>query len=157
MMRFRPTIAGCAAALLVVLSGCASTGYQLTLMPRSSGKIYYGDAVMLPNGREAGMTVTIEDQVYNGTWVETIPDRATGFVSGGYGGWGWRHGGIGFGTSVTVENPAGGEAKALLRTAEGAGMRCDLRGMGASRNGGGTCQDDKGVVYDVQIRMKETK
>ena len=113
------------------LAGCAPTHYQLALMPRNSGK------------------------VYNGTWLETAPDRSTGFVTGGFG-FGGRRGGVGLGTSVVVDNPDGGAAKALLQSAEGAGLRCDFHGLATARSGGGTCQDDQGVVFDVQIRLKES-
>lgn len=132
-----------------LLAGCATT-YELTLMPRTAGTLYYGEAVQ--RGSEADVSVTIEGKTYTGTWVETAPDRTTGYVSGW---WGWRRSGIG--TTVTVDNPAGGEAKALLRAADGSGLRCDIRGMAYGRSGGGTCQDDKGLVYDVQIRLKEKK
>jgi hypothetical protein len=46
--------------------------------------------------------------------------------------------GGGIGASVTVDNPAGGEAKALLQAADGSGLRCDLQGMVSGRSGGGT-------------------
>lgn len=134
---------------VVLIAGCAST-YELTLMPRTAGKLYYGEAVQ--RGSQADVSVTIEGKTYTGTWVEMTPDRTTGYVSGW---WGWRRSGIG--TTVTVDNPAGGEAKALLQAADGSGLRCDIRGMAYGRSGGGTCQDDKGLVYDVQIRLKENK
>jgi len=134
---------------VILLAGCAST-YELTLMPRTSGKLYYGEAIQ--RGTQADVTVTIEGKTYTGTWVEVAPDRTTGYVTGW---WGWRRSGIG--TTVTVDNPAGGEAKALLQAADGSGLRCDIRGMAYGRSGGGTCQDDKGLVYDVQIRLKENK
>jgi hypothetical protein len=136
-------------AAAVLLAGCAST-YQLTLMPRTAGKLYHGEAVQ--RGSQAEVSVTIEGKTYTGTWVEVTPERTTGYVSGF---WGWRHSAIG--TTVTVDNPAGGEAKALLQAADGSGLRCDIRGAAYRRSGGGTCQDDKGLVYDVQIRLKENK
>ncbi|MBL0140699.1 MAG: hypothetical protein IPP91_01200 [Betaproteobacteria bacterium] len=137
-----------AAALL--LGGCATT-YQLTLMPRDSGKLYQGLAED-SGGSEGGMSITIEGVTYSGSWVEVVADRTTGYVSGGYGyrrgGYG---GGFGMGGVVSMDNPQGGEAKALLRSADGAGLRCELRG-GSGRTGGGVCRDDKGLEYDVQIR-----
>ena len=62
----------------------------------------------------------------------------------------------GIGTSVVIDQRAGTEAKALLRSVDGAGLRCDFRGV-HSNSGGGSCQDDRGLVYDVQIRLKEGK
>ena len=135
-------------ATALAAGGCAST-YQLTLMPRDSGKLYQGVAED-SGGSEGSLSVTIEGVVYSGTWVEVVPDRTTGYVSGGYG-YGYRHGGYGLGGVVSMDNPQGGEAKALLRSPEGAGLRCDLRG-GGGRAGGGVCRDDKGLEYDVQIR-----
>jgi hypothetical protein len=120
-------------------------------MPRDSGKLYYGEAIEDASGN-AQVSVTIENKTYTGTWVATAPDRTTGYVSGGIGFWGRRSA---IGTAVTVDNPQGGEAKALLQAPDGAGLRCDFKGMSYGRTGGGTCQDDKGLVYDVQIRSKE--
>lgn len=146
-----PTTAMSCVLFTIALAGCSST-YQLTLMPRTSGTLYYGEAV--ESGSQADVTVTIDKKNYTGTWVYSAPDRTTGYVSGGVG-WGWRRGGIG--TTVVVDNPGGGEAKALLQAPDGSGLRCDFRGMAYGRSGGGTCQDDKGLLYDVQIRLKERK
>ena len=134
-----------AAALL--LGGCATT-YQLSVMPRDSGKIYTGTAENA-SGSEGSMSITIEDKTYQGTWVQTAPAYTTGFVSSLGFGWGWRRGGLG--TMVTMDNPQGGEAKALLSAADGSGLRCDFR-SGPSQRGGGVCRDDRGREYDVQIR-----
>ena len=78
------------AAAALALGGCAST-YQLTLMPRDSGKIYEGFAEDVGSG-EGRISVTIENKTYNGTWVNTVPERATGWVTGGFGfgRWGGR-------------------------------------------------------------------
>jgi len=141
------------ALLAVALAGCTST-YSLTLMPRNSGKIYNGEAVST-TGVEAQVTVTIEERVYRGNWVIAQPPPTTSFGIGGFfGGGGGRHGGVGVGigtgTAVVVDQA---EAKALLRAEDGSGLRCDLRGANTG-SGSGTCQDDQGLVYDVQIRFK---
>jgi hypothetical protein len=135
-----------AGALVVLAGGCASS-YQLTLMPRDSGKLYQG-AIEDFGGSDGPMSVTIDGRTYTGTWVEVVADRSTGYVTGGYG---YHHGGYGLGGVISMDNPQGGEAKALLRSADGAGLRCDLRG-GYGRAGGGVCRDDRGLEYDVQIR-----
>jgi uncharacterized protein YceK len=137
----------------LALSGCAST-YSLTLMPRNSGKLYYGEAVEQSAGGPANVSVTIDDKTYSGTWIATTPRSTSGYVSGGFG-WYGRRGGIGIGGGpVVVDNPTGGESKALLQAPDGSGLRCDFRGLGSGQTGGGTCQDDKGLLYDVQIRVK---
>jgi hypothetical protein len=136
-------------ASALLLSGCAST-WQLALMPRDSGKIYYGTAEDVGAG-EGPIAITIENRAYRGTWVQSVPDHAHSYVGGGavypYG----RRGGWGYGGTWIVDNPLGGETKALLTSPDGAGLRCDFRG--SQGFGGGLCRDDAGKEYDVQIRQ----
>jgi hypothetical protein len=132
-------------AVALALAGCATT-YELQLMPRDSGKIYTGTAEDNGSG-EGRISITVDGKTYNGTWVATTPDRTNAYVSGGFG-WGRRGGGIG--TIITMDNPQGEEAKALLTSTDGAGLRCDFK-AGQGR-GGGVCRDDKGREYDVQLR-----
>jgi hypothetical protein len=137
----------CIVAAALVAGGCA-TAYDLKLMPRDSGKVYSGFADS-PDGGEGRISITIENKTYNGTWVQSVPERSTGFVTGGFGfGRGWRFGGLG--TTVTIDNPGGGIAKALLTASDGSGLRCDFQG--GRWHGGGLCRDDRGREYDVQIR-----
>lgn len=136
-----------AAALAALLAGCA-TSYSLTLMPRTSGELHYGEAHGTTGG-ETQVRITIGARTYQGNWVVTTPAPTTGFVVGGI--LGSRRSGIG--TSVVVDSPAGTEAKALLRAADGSGLRCDFRGVNGT-SGSGTCTDDQGLVYDVQLRAK---
>ena len=134
-------------ALAALLAGC-TTSYSLTLMPRSSGQIYTGEASG-PTGGEMQVSVAIGERTYEGNWVVADPAPTTGFVVGGV--FGSRRSGIG--TSVVVDNPMGTEAKALLRSADGRGLRCDFKGVKGPA-GSGTCQDDEGLVYDVQLRRQ---
>ena len=134
-------------AFAAALAGCTAS-YTLTLMPRTSGQLYYGEATSTP-GSDTQVMVTIAERTYRGNWVVAQPPPQTGFAIGGM--FGGRRSGVG--TSVIVSNPAGTEAKALLRADDGSGLRCDFTGV-HSGSGGGTCQDDKGLVYDVQIRLK---
>jgi len=135
-------------ALTLLLAGCGST-YSLTLMPRTSGQQYFGEAISA-GGDEADVSIVIGERTYKGTWVVSRPPPATGIAIGGAFGTYGR----GIGTTVTVDAQAGTDAKALLRASDGSGLRCDFRGVHASSAGGGTCQDDQGLVYDVQIRTK---
>jgi len=134
-----------ALALAVVLAGC-TTSYSLTLMPRTSGQVYYGEASGQTGG-EMQLRVVIGERTYVGNWVVADPAPTTGFVVGGV--FGSRRSGIG--TSVVIDNPQGTEAKALLRSSDGKGLRCDFKGV-TGPAGSGTCQDDQGLVYDVQLR-----
>jgi hypothetical protein len=127
----------------LALSGCATT-YQLSVMPRDSGRMYTGTATENASG-EATISIAIEGKTYTGTWVTTVPDRTHGFIAGGFG-----FGRRGLGTIVSIDNPQGGQAKALLSAADGSGLRCDFTsGLGT---GGGVCKDDRGKEYDVQLR-----
>ena len=127
----------------LALAGCA-TSYELTVMPQDSGKLYGGTADENANG-EGRISITLEDKTYTGTWVEMQPAQTTGYVTGGFG---FRRGGLG--SFVTMDNPQGGESKALLAAPDGSGLRCDFK-AGQGR-GGGMCRDDKGRMYDVQVR-----
>ena len=123
-------------AAALVLAGCATT-YDMSVMPRDSGRMYSGIATDNGTG-EGRVTIEIEGKTFSGQWVALSPDRANAWITGG------------FGTSVLIDNPYGQESKALLTAQDGSGMRCDLRtGQGY---GGGTCRDDRGREYDVQLR-----
>lgn len=135
------------AVLAALLAGCTTT-YDLTLMPRDRGRLYFGEATGQVGG-EMQVTVTLDERIYRGTWVVADPAPTTGFVVGGV--FGSRRSGIG--TSVVIDNPAGTEAKALLRADDGSGLRCDFRGVHGA-GGTGTCRDDAGLTYDVQLRRK---
>src|SRR5205085_545627 len=71
------------AAAALALGGCAST-YQLTLMPRDSGRLYTGALESVSSG-EGRIAVDIEGKHYAGTWVESAPASTSGWVTGGYG------------------------------------------------------------------------
>jgi hypothetical protein len=141
-------------AAALALAGCATTNYDLALMPRDSGKVYAGTADDAGYG-EGRISITIEGKTYNGTWVESQPSTSTAYVTGGLG-WGFgRRGMGGLGTFITMDNPQGGESKALLTAGDGSGLRCDFKsGQG---HGGGVCKDDKGREYDVQVRRAARK
>jgi hypothetical protein len=143
-------------AAALALNGCATYTYQLTLMPRDSGKTYFGMLESVSGG-EGRIAVNIEGKQYSGTWVESAPAYTTGYVSGAYGGyrggWGGGWGGWGMGGTVSMDNPNGGLAKALLTAPDGSGLRCDFRGTRSG--GGGMCRDDAGKEYDVQVRVAQ--
>jgi hypothetical protein len=136
-----------------LLAGCA-TSYDLTLMPRTSGTLYKGDAFRPAGSNEATVNVAIGSKTYTGTWVVAESERSTATVSAGVG-FGGRRGGFGVATGPVWVDGNGGtsEAKALLRASDGSGLRCDLRGITGGR-GTGVCIDDAGMNYDVQIRVR---
>ncbi len=137
----------------LLLGGCVTT-YDMTLMPRDSGKLYSG--VIENVGRSEGrVSVTIDEKTYDGTWVTVVSDRSTGYVTGfGVGGGRWGRGwGWGAGGAVSMDNPEGGLATALLQARDGSGLRCEFRGPSYG-TGGGRCRDDRGREYDVQLRVR---
>jgi len=135
-----------ALAAALALAGCATT-YELTLMPPDRGVTYTGVAHD-NGGGEGPISIKMGDRAYSGTWVQATPSRSSAYVSGGWGWGGWYHGGMG--AVYSVDNPQGGQAKALLTAPDGSGLRCDLRiNYGY---GDGLCRDDSGRPYDVQIR-----
>src|SRR5258706_16261174 len=110
-------------------------------MPRDSGKLYSGIAQDAGKG-EGRISITLEDKTYSGTWVETQPSEATGYVTGGLG-WGSGWGGRGaLGTFITLDKPQGGGTKGPPSAAGGTGVRRDLQ-SGPGRRGGG-CSHAKG-------------
>ena len=138
------------ATAALLLGGCATT-YNMTLMPRDSGKLYSGVMHNVGAG-EGPVSVVIDDKQYDGTWVQVVSDRSTGYALGfggrRGGGWGWGAGG-----TVSMDNPEGGQSTALLQARDGSGLRCEFRG-GSYGTGGGRCRDDRGREYDVQLRAK---
>jgi len=143
--RFAAPLAG---ALL--LSACANQ-YDLTLMPRDSGKLFTGHAEQ--HGDEAQVTISAGGREYTGTWVQSAPETTT-YAAGYYGGWGGPWGGYGAPMQSDVSNGRA-VAKALLQSADGSGLRCDFFGLQGG-HGVGKCTDDHGLVYDVQIRLRKT-
>jgi len=137
------------AACALCLGACA-TNYDLTLMPRNSGKLVHGTASSLNNG-EASVTIITPERVYQGNWVEVNPAQTADYV--GASAWGWSGWGA-YGQVDAASNVA--TAKALLQAADGAGLRCDFFGLKGGQ-GTGKCYDDQGLVYDVQIRSRNSK
>lgn len=135
--------------LAAALGGCA-TNYDLTLMPRDSGKLAYGTAHDNGNG-SANVSIVVGDKTYVGNWVQVNAERGTSYV--GASAWGWS----GWGTYGEIDRAYGNAvAKALLQSSDGSGMRCDLFGLTGGQ-GSGKCIDDKGLVFDVQIRSRTSQ
>ncbi len=144
-----PAVRGAALAALALLAGCAIQ-YDLTLMPRDSGKLAYGTALDLGNGT-ASVSIGLGDRVYNGSWVQVTPEYGTSYV--GASAWGWRRWGP-FGEADRSYGDA--TAKALLQASDGSGLRCDFFGLTGGK-GTGKCTDDKNLTYDVQITARNYK
>jgi len=137
------------AAGAMTLAGCA-TYYDLTLLPRDGGKPAYGTAHDLGPG-QASVSIAVADKVYRGTWVQTTPERSMTYV--GASSWGWWD----WGTSGAADRAYGEVvAKALLQAFDGSALRCDFFGLTGGQ-ATGKCIDDKGLIFDVQIRSRNLK
>ncbi len=145
--RPRARLALCAVALGL---GACATNYDLTLKPRDGDTPTYGTAQDLGNG-QATVSVTVKDRIFTGTWTPVAAENATNYVDASS--WGWS----GWGPFGTIHRSRGdGTAKALLQSSDGGVMRCDFFGL-AGGSGSGRCTDDKGLLYDVQIRSRKSK
>ena len=139
-------VLSCCVATVIALTGCA---YQITAMPRDSGKIYSGEAT---NNQMGGgdITITIEGTQYKGKWTRTgSNDSYTVLTTYGTTSRGARTSTTGFGQTYG----SGGTGKAMLSSVDGKGLRCEFAG-GGSGSGGGVCVDDGGRVYDIQFGYK---
>lgn len=124
--------------LAAMLAGCA---YNVTLMPRDSGKTYTGS--MEGSGGRGTMTLAMGEVSCTGPVAKVGSNEAVtvgaAFVGNNRGGTA-----TGLATSVTDGDI---HLKAMLTCSDGSGLRCDLTGRGAS--GGGVCMDDKGRTFDA--------
>jgi hypothetical protein len=124
---------------LVTISGCA---YNLTLMPRDSGKTYMGE--MQGNGAgSATLTVQLDDATCTGPGARVASNQSFGFANT----YGTNSRGASTNAFTTTQNSGDSQVKAILSCSNGSGLRCDMTGQGAA--GGGICVDDKGRVYDI--------
>lgn len=131
-------------ALAILLAGCA---YQVTMMPRDSGKVYQGTFNSKGNGT-ADMSVTIEGTTYSGQAVRVSSNDSFGFAQ--MFGSNNRGGKVQtFGTSYQAGDVT---MKAIMSSPDGKGLRCDVSGRDAT--GGGICVDDMQRIYDVVLVRK---
>ena len=129
-------IASMIAAL--ALYGCA---YNVTLMPRDSGKTYSGE--LNSNGTGSGtMSVNLDGATCSGPFAKVASGETFGFAN--------TYGQVGakpVSAFSTMASSGDVTVKAILSCSNGSGLRCDITGRGASA--GGLCLDDKGKVYDI--------
>lgn len=124
---------------VLALTGCA---YNITLMPRDSGKTYQGE--LLGDGGGSGtMTLKLDDVTCTGPAAKVASNQSFGFVNT----YGSNSKGQTANAFTTVSKSGDSTVKAILTCSNGSGIRCDITGRGASA--GGICLDDKGKVYDA--------
>jgi len=141
--------AGALLAATLVLGAC-TTYYDLTLTPHDGGKPSYGTAHELTPG-QAHVSISVDEKTYTGTWSLITPELSTTYVGASSWGW-WEWGPSTGGTRGSGETVA----RALLQAFDGTGMRCDFYGTSVG-HGTGKCVEDKGLIFDVQFRSRNSK
>lgn len=126
------------------LAGCA---YNVTLMPRDSGKTYTGE--LNSNGGGSGsMTVALDGGSCTGPAARVASNQSFGFANT----YARNSKGTTASGFTTVAMDGDTTVKAILSCSDGSGLRCDITGRNATA--GGVCLDDKGRVYDVLVIRK---
>lgn len=123
----------------LALCGCA---YNVTLMPRDSGKTYQGELIS-NGGRSGTMTLRLDEVTCTGPAAKVASNESFGFANI----YGSNSRGQTANAFATVTTSGDAAVKAILTCSNGSGMRCDITGRGSSA--GGICLDDKGKVYDA--------
>lgn len=125
-------------APVALLAGCAA--FNVTLMPRDSGKTYSGE--MEGRGGRGTMTMAMDGVSCTGPVAKVGSNETFGLINS----FGTNsRGGFSSGLS-TITTTGDVHLKAILSCSDGSGLRCDLTGRGS---GGGVCVDDKGRVFDA--------
>jgi hypothetical protein len=129
----------CFATILasLYLSGCA---HDITLMARDSGQMGAGSAGATM-GNSGKLSITIEDDTYEGKWVYTS-GGSVGLLST-------------YGANSTTGTAVGlsgsGVGNAMLRSVDGKSMRCEFQYSEWTSTGIGVCLTGDGKLYDMQI------
>ncbi|WP_156955196.1 hypothetical protein [Polaromonas glacialis] len=127
------------AAAMLLVSGCA---FNVTLMPRDSGKFYTGEMAGPGNGTGT-MTIKMEgDDVCTGPVARVASNESFGFANT------YLANSKGKVSSALTTVATSGDVtiKAILSCTSGKGLRCEMTGQGG---GGGICVDDSGRIFDA--------
>lgn len=132
---------------VALVSGCSAT-FDMSVMPRDSGKLYSG--WLYGKGDGTGKAeIAIEGKVFSGPAVRSSSgDTGTFALINSYGPGGPRSS-----TAVAVSDTgAGVTVKAILRSEDGHGLRCDFQSL--PTGGSGVCMDDNKQVFDVILTRR---
>lgn len=127
------------AASIFFLSGCA---FNVTLMPRDSGKVYTGEMAGSGNGTGT-MTIKMDgDDTCTGPVARVATKESFGFANT------YMTNSKGKVTNALTTVATSGDVtiKAILSCTSGKGLRCEMTGQGG---GGGVCVDDAGRIFDA--------
>jgi uncharacterized protein YceK len=125
--------------LTLALSACGTITLDLT--PRTQGETAHGIATR----QDHGVVITTSDRTYNGHWT---------YVQGGSVGAGtaFAPGVVVTGTAIGISMSGAGNI--VASTSDGHHIHCVFNYSQMSNTGDGECQNDEGLVYDLQIVKK---
>ena len=128
----------------LALAGCA---FNVTLMPRDSGKVYTGEMNGPGNGTGT-MTIKMDgDDVCTGPVAKVASNESFGFANTQA----FNSKGKTANAFTTMTQSGDVTVKAILSCTSGKGLRCEMTGRGG---GGGICTDDTGRIFDALAIMK---
>lgn len=134
---------GASVALAVLLSACT---HNIYLVGRTNGVT--GSAQVATFGNHSGnITINLGGKAYTGRWVYAPGGGAIGIGTSTA---------VGGGETATATNtfiglPTGGPGTVLASAPDGSTLRCVFSFSEFGRTGIGTCEDNAGQIYDLQI------
>lgn len=135
------------ALIIVVVTSLAGCAYNVTLMPRDSGRTFTGE-LHSDGGGSGTMSVMLDDGLCTGPAARVASNQSFGFANT----YGSNTRGQFASAFSTISIAGDTTVKAILSCAGGSGLRCDMTGRDATA--GGVCVDDKGRVFDVLVIRK---
>ena len=134
-------------ALAFACLACAGCAFNVTLMPRDSGKVYTGEMSGPGNGTGT-MTVKMDgEDVCTGPFAKVASNESVGFANT------FLANSRGKTANAFTTSSMSGDItiKAIMSCTSGKGLRCEMTGR---VGGGGICTDDAGRVFDALAVMK---
>ncbi|MEM9438442.1 MAG: hypothetical protein AAGA15_15535 [Pseudomonadota bacterium] len=129
-----------------LLAACEPT---ITLMDRRTGEIGTGTAQNATLGSTGAIQINFQNEQFSGTW--TAVRDPGGFSLGT--GTVFNGDESAFGTFSTSLTSDSGFGTALLRSTQGAAMRCEFRYSLSTYTGVGVCLSNDGREFDMQLAL----
>jgi len=130
-------------ALAILLAGCT---HHLMLVGRTSGAV--GSAEVTTAGNHSGpITITLAGKTYTGQWVYAPQGGSVGFGSASA--FSGNQSAAAFASFAGI--PTSGPGSIIAGAPDGSALRCVFNYSENGQTGIGSCQDNKGEIYDLQI------
>lgn len=139
-----------------IFTGCATLALKpheriFNFTDTSNGKTYSGQTVGGTRNYNGPFQATIEDKIYQGTWVYTI---GGGSYSQGSGSTGTYSGGV-YGSASTrtsaVSVPTQGSGVVNLNDGVGGFLKCNFDFSSITETGTGQCKRNDGRIFDLIV------